>query len=1849
MELTLQSVEGVPDGSVLSIKIGDTKRQGPTGKLGQPFRFASSLAEPLPMKVEILTPAAPAQNVKVDPVKTVQEVRFSDKMKVTLIQRDAPELRRPQVDVNNTVGTNILPADKLETAQTAAAYLERHDLVRTFQDILHGLLVVKPSDPFAYVEDHVARAKAMKGGTTAPPAESPGTDEAETRKGGSNNRGSIVSRSKVDALLDILQKTNKNLPLVMPFLPKDLSDVLVSSELADECQKQFRTLDKNNTGKLGPEDLIPVIVQLSTASTSAVTIEQANRFIRIFDANEDGSIQLSEFTMLTQFVIVAAHLESPDGQSLLEQVRIEDSNFKDFLDILEQDKDRINEVVPFLPDWLVVHLTSEKFMQDCNLQFDALDNDKSGVLEPLELIPVVNSLTKTSVDLEKCRRFVKVFDVYNNGVIMRDEFVDFAQFLAVMNFLSTTVEGQSVAQASLEYADRLHWEKYMNQLAADGKCTRDVFDVLPKALVDDITSSNFASQCSERFVVLDRQFTGVVEPSLLFPLITQLCTEHPIHLDMSRYTEFFRDFDKNKTGCVQRPDVVEFAKFIVVMAYLRCCWEWHDVKHSRKHIEELLSFLKSHAEKIDDIIPYLPIDLKEELLSPEYERNCLEEFRVLDKAKTGVLEPKEVVPLIIQMSSAHRMALTEAHILEFVNVFDTKKNGVITPSEYVDFSRFMMILAYLETEEGQLINDAAEMNRKIQWEAYMEQMKTDGRCNPEEVYILPHALVEDTMGATFARQCQETFASLDKEGKGVLEPSLLFPLIAKLCSEHPIHLDNERYRLFFSYFDKGNLRVVRRQEVVEFAKYVVVLAYLMCCWEWHVVKHDQKHISELLAFLKSHVEKIDDIIPYLPPELKEELTSKEFTAACMSEFKTHDTNNTGVLEPALLVPLILNFVQVHHMALTYDHVMEFLSLFDSAKNGVITPSEYVDFKRFIMILTYLETEEGQLVNQAIDMSALVQKSIDQLRGHGKLMPEILNSLPKALAEDVSGDKFSKKCKEMFVTLDRQRIGELDPSLLYSLIMQLCGDHPIHMDEIRYKETYSYFAKGKVGVVQRQEVVEFAKYAVVMGYLLCCWEWHGVKHDRHHIEELLNFMKSHARKLDDILPFIPSNLKNELTSAQFEKTCMEEFRLLDKNKSGVLEPDQVVPLILQFVEAHSMSLTQAHVMEFVNLFDLAKNGVITPSEYVNFSRFIMILAYLETEEGRLVNEAADMRTLIRNSINLLKTNGKVVPEILSNMPKALVEDVMSDTFARKCKETFVSLDRQRKGVIDPSHLFSLVLQLTSEHPIHLEESRYKDFFRYFDKSKAGVVTHQQVVEFAKFAVVFAYLMCCWEWHDVKHERNHIEELLSFLKSHAEKIDDIIPYLPSELKEELTSSRFERDCMGEFKKFDKDKSGVLEPKEVAELIVQFVEAHQMSLTQDHVMEFVRIFDTKKNGVITPSEFVDFCRFMTVMAYLETEEGQFANQAADISAGARKVDELLEMLRRDRGAIHKVIHLLPGEIFNQLTGDAFILQCEERFAALDADRSGVLEPKELYPVVVELSKAHPHAIDFDHCRQFTEIFDVHKDGVIRKDEFVDFARFLCVMSYLNSEEGKVNANEALKVMSGSKKIEELLVTLERDRNELRKVIPYLPEYFRDEIISQKFADKCRARYMELDKQKKGYLDSADLIPTILDMTGASHLAVDESQCRRFIKIFDDEKTGVISLNEYVNFARFVMVMSYLQTADGKLVLELAGEEERRQKHRSDELAVARPGAKAISNGPAPPAIPNGPRSTSPTTVGHMQVDLEFYQSKSEKLVAENTKLRNDLYSIQESMRRMESRMEQQEQKLRHAELDLKKARQR
>jgi hypothetical protein len=202
------------------------------------------------------------------------------------------------------------------------------------------------------------------------------------------------------------------------------------------------------------------------------------------------------------------------------------------------------------------------------------------------------------------------------------------------------------------------------------------------------------------------------------------------------------------------------------------------------------------------------------------------------------------------------------------------------------------------------------------------------------------------------------------------------------------------------------------------------------------------------------------------------------------------------------------------------------------------------------------------------------------------------------------------------------------------------------------------------------------------------------------------------------------------------------------------------------------------------------------------------------------------------------------------------------------------------------------------------------------------------------------------------------------------------------------------------------------------------------------------------------------------------------------------------------------------------------------------------------------------------------------------------MCIMQYLHSEEGRHEVGEALTILSDSKQIEDLIKLLERDWHEMKKVIPYLTDQIRDYLLSEHFTLDCLHRFVELDTDCSGSLDPSQVLPIIADMTDAHIHALDQTQCARFVAIFDEAKTGVISKQEFVNFARFLMVMSFLQTNDGQLTLE--------------KLAISRHS-----------------KATSPEQIA---TDLDFYMQKTEALEQENKTQRRRLSEMEAMMKTMQ-----------------------
>ena len=237
----------------------------------------------------------------------------------------------------------------------------------------------------------------------------------------------------------MVREDNAWVDKVLPTLPTEWQEYLFSDDLVDNAMEQFDALDADGNGTLTPDELVPVIVSMSESKPWDIDAAQCVKFVEIFDADANGTIERVEFFRLMQFIIVMSYLQQSDengggaaaAASAEEEMQEEAFRIDDVLAMVRDDAGWVDKVLPTLPQEWQDYLFSDELIDRAMGEFDALDADGSGNLSPDELAPVIVELSKAqpwSVSLEHCLKFAAVFDADGNGTIERDEFLKFVHF-----------------------------------------------------------------------------------------------------------------------------------------------------------------------------------------------------------------------------------------------------------------------------------------------------------------------------------------------------------------------------------------------------------------------------------------------------------------------------------------------------------------------------------------------------------------------------------------------------------------------------------------------------------------------------------------------------------------------------------------------------------------------------------------------------------------------------------------------------------------------------------------------------------------------------------------------------------------------------------------------------------------------------------------------------------------------------------------------------------------------------------------------------------------------------------------------------------------------------------------------------------------------------------------------------------------------------------------------------------------------------------------------------------------------------------------------------------------------------
>ena len=423
---------------------------------------------------------------------------------------------------------------------------------------------------------------------------------------------------------------------------------------------------------------------------------------------------------------------------------------------------------------------------------------------------------------------------------------------------------------------------------------------------------------------------------------------------------------------------------------------------------------------------------------------------------------------------------------------------------------------------------------------------------------------------------------------------------------------------------------------------------------------------------------------------------------------------------------------------------------------------------------------------------------------------------------------------------------------------------------------------------------------------------------------------------------------------------------------------------------------------------------------------------------------------------------------------------------------------------------------------------------------------------------------------------VESLIERVVEDRALVDELREELPPALQDTLASAEFVGMCMDKFDALDTDLSGVLEADELSPLMVEMLGegGGEASLTLDQCTRFSSLFDRDGDGTIDRGEFYHLVVFVVVLNYLESlreAEAEMA-EAADLARGeaveevfkdTQRVTSMLENLARNTRLVDDMLLRLPRDLQAVIGSPQFTELVEQRFDALDTDRSNTLDADELYEVMCDLTGDLSYSVTRDHCDKFVHIFNTSGSGAdgtaetLDRVDFERFCRFMVVAAHLEgmasgagsplreagSAAGGVGAEAAAPPVAAatsptsagpespeSQRLTRLIQRLEGDRSYVETVLPDLPDHVRDYLVSDEFADLAAAKFRDVDSDGNGYLTADELYPLVVELFESQPYDVTLDHCRRFAKVFDDDGNGVITTDEFLQFCTFTLVMCYL-----------------------------------------------------------------------------------------------------------------------
>lgn len=537
------------------------------------------------------------------------------------------------------------------------------------------------------------------------------------------------------------------------------------------------------------------------------------------------------------------------------------------------------------------------------------------------------------------------------------------------------------------------------------------------------------------------------------------------------------------------------------------------------------------------------------------------------------------------------------------------------------------------------------------------------------------------------------------------------------------------------------------------------------------------------------------------------------------------------------------------------------------------------------------------------------------------------------------------------------------------------------------------------------------------------------------------------------------------------------------------------------------------------------------------------------------------------------------DVLDNLPTALLDAFTEVEFAKLAATKFAQLDVDASGELEALELAPVVKHLTPGSVLNeISQEQCSRVMAIFDVDKSGAITIDEFSEFLKFILAIHYRACLRiseecalqmvhsalqqgkrEYDTMRKTMRQIRSLDQFLQVLLEdgipSRKEILASSPPEFIEEC-GAEFEQHCLEMYKDMglhlltnrglklpNKDKLRWLLGN-LSNISPAFIKTQVVDRFHDCI-EQIREGDL--SGGISEETFVSVCIIFKSVYNVGLKETRDAMETGTLRAG-----DVLDDLKENLDTIFGLIPTLPTSIQSFLNDSDFTRNAKIKFDQLDIDHDGNLSAEELHPVLVELLSAHSkeNTVNSSHCARFVELIDTDKTGKVSLDNFIDFCRFTCVVSYLETQDNE-EAKKAQRHRRDSgyrgelphveqererqarvKRIDRMILRIKASYGFIEQMTLWkkLPKSFRDLAENKElFQLKCDATFDQV-AVKEGELNLEQLGGVLEQVIEVQDTVTDEMM-ENFGDIFDVDGNGVITRDEFPDFVKFCVMVMYIE----------------------------------------------------------------------------------------------------------------------